>query len=141
MKKLNEKIGLIVKNNAESLRQILGVKSIKSTKDNYEYKGSMGEHLLLIIETEPVGENAKEIRITKITRDDSTFKLEIAYEMIKGDEVVKVCLDLPIARHKYDEIEKAFDDKDKTYDEFKTVFEKLVVLQGFDKLGELMVHF
>lgn len=50
MKKLNEKIGLIVKNDTESLKQALGLSNIKP-KGIYSYEGSINEHLSLIITT------------------------------------------------------------------------------------------
>jgi len=140
MKKLNEKIDLIVKNDTESLRQALGLENVKS-KGNHIYTGQMGEHLTLIIKTEAVDREGKEIRIKEIKIDISVFKIEVVYETTKGDQMFQTILDLPIARHRYDEVEEAFDTKNGMYDEFKALLEKLAILQGFDKLDKFTVHF
>ncbi|MCL2555992.1 MAG: hypothetical protein FWE03_03105 [Firmicutes bacterium] len=110
MQKLNEKIDLTVKDDAESLM-------LKS-----------------------LDEKVKIIDIAKII-DDAIFKIEISYEAIKGDKVIGNYFDLSIARDKYDDIEEAFDIKNGMYDEFKAVLERLVRLQGFDRLGKWNVWF
>lgn len=93
MKNLNKKIGLIVKNNVESLKQTLGLKNIK-LKSEHIYAGQMNKHLALIITTEPVDKEGKEIRISNIKIDISTFKMEIVYEAVKGDEVIEVFIEM-----------------------------------------------
>jgi hypothetical protein len=142
---LKEKYGAVVPNDGVSLTRELGVTDLW-----HAGKFQFGAKLWGVevdIATEPVGEEAEEIRILSVRMSDKDLykqgiytKIGITYRMQRGNETAESFINLPVSRERYMELAQGLKPDSEAWRSIQEALQALTVLQNYDELGSWSIE-
>ena len=142
---LKEKYGKVVPNDGVSLRKELGVTDIWHA-GNFFF-GAKLWGVEVDIATEPVDEEANEIRILSVRMSDKDLykqgvytKLGITYHMHRKKETAESFINLPISVERYKELLQGLTPNSEVWNSVNDALKQLTYLQGYDELGSWSVE-
>jgi len=143
---LQEKYGTVVKNDGVSLANALGVTDLWHA-GNFMF-GARLWGVEVDIATEPVGEEAEEIRVLSVRIEDAALqregiyrrKIGITYRMVLGPETAESYIELPISHERYTELTLGLRPESKAWQSIYDTLKALTVLQGYEALGSWSVE-
>ena len=141
MEVLKEKYGAVVPNDGVSLARELGVTDLWHA-GNFQF-GAKLWGVEVDIATEPVGEEAAEIRILSVRMEDAALqregiyrhKIDITYRMIRGTETAEAFISLPVSPERYAELAQGLKPDSEAWRTVQGALQNLTVLQNYDELG------
>ena len=145
MEVLKEKVGKVVPNDGLSLARELGVTDVWHA-GNFQF-GARLWGVEVDIATEPVGEEAEEIRVLSVRMSDKDLhrqgiytKVGITYHMHKKSESAETFIELPISTKRYKELLEGLTPKSRVWNTVNDVLKQLTYLQGYDGLGSWSIE-
>lgn len=139
MDELKGKIGMVVKNDGEGLREALETSNLRHT-GNYKFEARYCG-TSIIISTEPQDDEGDYIKITNIRiHPDAVRKAGITYHMIRGKETAESFIDLPISQARYEELLTGLQPENTVWQEVRDALKRLAWLQGYDELGSWSIE-
>ena len=145
---LKDKIGTVVPNDGVSLAKELGVTHMWHA-GNFRFGAKLWGVEVDIV-TEPVDEDAREIKVLSIRMEEKHLqkagvwrrKVGFYYHMERGSEVAENYCELPVSVERYLELlSDAEKEGSEAYNDVKSALETLTKLQGYDKLLGFHVDF
>ena len=142
---LKEKYGTVVPNDGVSLAKELGVTDIWHA-GNFMF-GAKLWGVEVDIATEPVGEEAEEIRILSVRMEDAALqrediyrnKIDITYRMTRGKESAESFISLPVSPERYGELAAGLVEGSEAWNSVCGALKQIAFLQGY-KLGTWSVE-
>ena len=146
MEVLEDKIGKVVVNNGVSLARELDVTDLKHV-GNFQFSAKLWGVEVDIV-TEPVDEDATEIRILSVRMEEKHLqkagiyrnKVGVCYHMQKGGTVAESYIEIPVSAKRYEEITQGLQPKSKVWQSIVSTLKQLTYLQGYDRLGSWSVE-
>ena len=141
MKRLKDKIGMVVKNDGDGLKSALNIDNLKHTGDfcfEADYKGRR-----IAITTAPQDDEETLVKITGIDyADDESMvrKVLITYHMIRGSETAETCINMPISAERYNKLASGCTPENEAWHEIREALLMLTKLQGYDELGSWSIE-
>jgi len=142
---LKEKYGKVVPNDGVSLGKELGVTDIWHA-GNFQF-GAKLWGVEVDIATEPVDEEAEEIRILSVRMEESALqregiyrhKIGITYRMNRGSEAAESFINLPVSAERYAELAQGLRPDSKAWRAVQGALKQIAYLQGY-KLGSWSIE-
>jgi len=141
MEVLKEMVGTVVANDGASLKKALGVTQLQHI-GNFLFSARLWGVEVDIV-TEPVDEDAREIRVLSVRVDEAGLEREgiyrnkvgFCYHMQKGRVTAESYVELPVSAKVYAEFRtRTVEPESETHRAVAAILRNLTKLQGYDKL-------